>query len=168
MSQGSIGTPDRWNRPRLGQTFKLRHLALQVCHVWAVPFYCVEFPKAMWTSREWDLPNVHHRPLRRHGRLAGHKRAFEAKGKKRGYPAVISRFLLFPSCPDSVLKDLSSKFCQRLVPQPPQPPQDKNPINCLPMKATIKLYGLVSLKGDDAENWVLARFFSNWAYVDTN
>jgi len=27
------------------------------------------------------------------------------------------------------------------------------------MKATIKLYGLVSLKGDDAENWVLARFF---------
>ena len=28
------------------------------------------------------------------------------------------------------------------------------------MKATIKLYGLVSLKGDDAENWVLARFFS--------
>ena len=38
------------------------------------------------------------------------------------------------------------------------------------MKATIKLYGLVSLKGDDAENWVLARFFffPNWAYVDTN
>ena len=30
------------------------------------------------------------------------------------------------------------------------------------------MYGLVSLKGDDAENWVLARFFSNWAYVDTN